>query len=401
MKFILYCLLLFLTLFSCSMPQNIPADGTTVLTLYVDDGSTKSSSMIRPDTSTYPNQSVSHYRFLMYSFATEPDSTIIEAIADGSYNSDTAFTSSLLLKKDGVFKFSGMPSGDWWVVKAEAYIITDQSSATDSITTIPDNAYLVSTGTSDAVHLVSSSVETNVSINTSVSSESAGNIVITVNLPTGCTALTVSSCTIKPINSTDETASTINNAQTNLDLDSNTVTVTIQDTNLQNLEFGSYTLELTFNLTVGGNSITRTGREVLYWIPGLPATGSIDLAYSVPADTGGLDIIDNSGSEITSHMDYRFNESDGLDIRIGYDANKDYELYVYIDNTSYEAGSPTSSDGYYVWTISADIPDEVAMLKVIIKDQTPYGIGSYEAELNNSTNNWTSMTVSGEGEETT
>ena len=294
-----------------------------------------------------------------------------------------------------------MPSGDWWIVKAEAYIITDQSSSTDSITTIPDNAYLVSTGTSDAVHLVSSSVETNVSINTPVSSESAGNIVITVNLPTGCTALTVSSCTIKPINSTDETASTINNAQTNLDSDSNTATVTIQDTNLQNLEFGSYTLELTFNLTVGGNSITRTGSEVLYWIPGLPATGSIDLAYSVPADTDGLDIIDNSGSEITSHMDYRFNESDGLDIRIGYDANKDYELYVYIDNTSYEAGSPTSSDGYYVWTISADIPDEVAMLKVIIKDQTPYGIGSYEAELNNSTNNWTSMTVSGEGEETT
>ena len=400
MKFILYCLLLFLTLFSCSAPQNIPADGTTVLTLYVDDGSTKSSSMIRPDTNTYPNQSVSHYRFLMYSFATKPDSTIIEDIADGSYNSDTAFTSSLLPKNDGVFKFSGMPSGDWWVVKAEAYIITDQSSSTDSITTIPDNAYLVSTGTSDAVHLVSSSVETNVSINTPVSSESAGNIAITVNLPTGCTALTVSSCTIKPINSTDETASTINNTQTNLDSDSNTATVTIQGTNLRNLEFGSYTLELTFDLTVGGNSITRTGSEVLYWIPGLPATGSIDLAYSVPADTGGLDIIDNSGSEIKSRMDYWFNESGGLDIRIEYDANKNYELYVYIDNTSYQAGSPTSSDGYYVWTIS-DIPEEVAMLKVIIKDQTPYGIGSYEAELNNSTNDWTLMTVSGEGEETT
>ena len=399
MKFILYCLLLFLTLFSCSMPQNIPADGTTVLTLYVDDGSTKSSSMIRPDTGTYPNQSVSHYRFLMYSFATEPDRTIIEAIANGS-NSNTAFTSSLLPKNDGVFKFSGMPSGDWWIVKAEAYIITDQSSSTDSITTIPDNAYLVSTGTSDAVHLVSSSVETNVSINTPVSSESAGNIVITVNLPTGCTALTVSSCTIKPINSADETASMINTAQTNLDSDSNTATVTIQDTNLQNLEFGSYTLELTFDLTVGGRSITRTGSEVLYWIPGLPANGSIDLAYSEPADTDDLDIIDNSGSEITSQMDYWFNENGGLNIRIGYDANKNYELYVYIDNTSYQAGSPTSSDGYYVWTIS-DIPEEVAMLKVIIKDQTPYGIGSYEAELNNSTNDWTSMTVSGEGEETT
>ena len=398
MRFSFACLLIVLLFFSCSMPQDTPADGTT-LTLYVDDSS-PSTSMIRPDTDSYQNQGVSHYRFLMYSFATEPAESDVKAIADGSF-SNPAFTSQLLPKKDGKFEFSGMPSGDWWVVKADAYVVTDSTQSTASFATIPADAFLVSTGTtSEAVHLVSSAVETKVSIDTPVSSENAGDITITVSLPSGTTAVSANSCTITAVTATEASVTAALTVDSTGISDTNKITSIIAGDNLKSLPFGSYRIEIPFTLTVSGKEITRTGQEVLYWIPGLPATGSIDLAYSESADTGGLDITDNSGSEITIPISYRFNNGN-LELSTAYAANKKYSLYVYIDNAKKEAGSSAVSGSNYVWTIS-DIAEDSKSLKVIIKDGTPYGIGSYEAELNSSATGWTQMTVSGaEGEETT
>ena len=333
---------------SCSEPENeIPGSVESIAVRVVDGTGART---ITPD----GNVNVSHYKITVHN------------------NAENIHQESDYLSKGAMFSVSNVPAGEWYAT-VDAYVDRGESE------------YLkVASGSSQALQVAAgSSVTLTVTLDdTSLADTLSGDVTVTLKMPTALASDSTAfwyKYTITGL--TDEGFGPYESSLTQGTVGADgTATITV-DAETAGLVQGAYMFAITVQDAESDATVVREGVDVMRLLPGLAATGSLDLS-TYESDQGfGIIITDSIGNLLTPELVdgqdvYTLDGQAGintLEVTLSQPLSSGQEIEWYIDGTETAASSSDAGSGKYV--LSFDSGNHI--VTAIVRDTaTAMAVGS-------------------------
>lgn len=349
MRRLIYALFIIILISSCS-PSLESEDGTSSVTVMIEDSIASRSSILPVvDGSNISNTDIEFYKIWLYSGTSETEA---ESNASTDVDPETSNTadgcSGYQPRENASYTLSNIESGLYWVARVWAYADTSPADGSSS------GLVMVAEAVSNAQAVFGNDDSISVSLNelgTSDSSigqvEKAGKIAITLKLPNGSDGASIT-CNAIPLSGTAAGEISVPVSDTVTLSAENTFTFTISE---NTFEQGNYLLTVSIEKKNADDTVylARSGSVLMKLLPGLSASGTIDLDYDVSLSPG-LGIEDNLGSSFTITTEgvrvYEYTDSyfpsraDGKknDIIFSYKVNSSFLSEKFITVVSYLDG---------------------------------------------------------------
>lgn len=383
--------IIIILLASCSEP-NTESLGVS-LTARIIDSSNVSRAMIAPDSTLYPNQETTHYRF-----------TILGGTSVDFSDADAVFTysSELISKASGSFTVDGLVSGYYWRAEAEAIALND------------DLETVIGKGESETI-LLTDNGNLNILIE-DLHNATAGDVSIELIMPPGLEdsvftyAYKISGkapCNAEAVLSDGVYSYESNGTGTAL---GGKAKISISGLN-QGVYSFSISVSGTYNVDNIEHRIERSGSEIMRLLSGITASGIIHLDNSVSVDEG-LGVSDETGTLIDEQVWFYIGDIDQdgkindlnvysvvFPISEANESSVDVRIYIDGDEISpdsisssviSETGQTGVSSGITVGVLQFKdaMSEGYHVIKVLMTDDTPLGAGSYTACATIEGNSW-------------
>ena len=332
MRRLIYALFIIILISSCS--PSLDEDGTSSVTVMIEDSIASRSSILPVvDGSNISNTDIEFYKIWLYSGTSETEA---ESKASNDVDPETSNTadgcSGYQPRENASYTLSNIESGLYWVARVRAYADTSPADGSSS------GLVMVAEAVSNAQDVFGNDDSIFVSLNklgTSGSSigqvKKAGKIAITLKLPNGSDGASIT-CNAFPLSGT--AAGEISVSDTVTLSAENTFTFTISE---NTFEQGNYLLTVSIEKKNDDGTtvyLARSGSVLMKLLPGLSASGTIDLDYDVSLSPG-LGIEDSLGSEIkfdVTELSWNDTNDNGVfTFQLEEEISEDISYSLYID----------------------------------------------------------------------
>ena len=395
MRRLIYALFIIILISSCS-PSLEREDGTSSVTVRIEDSiASRSSILPEVDGNNISNTDIEFYKIWLYSGTSEAAAKSkasndvdpeMSTIADGC--------SGYQPRENASYTLSNIESGLYWVARVRAYADTSPADGA------PSGLVMVAEAVSSAQAVFGNDDSISVSLNelgTSESSigqvEKAGEITITLKLPNGSDESSIT-CNAIPLSGTASGEISVPVFDTVTLSNENTFTFTISE---NTFEQGNYLLTVSIEKKNADDTVylARSGSVLMKLLPGLSASGTIDLDYDVSLSPG-LGIEDSLGSEIkfdVTELSWNDTNDNGVfTFQLEEEISEDISYGLYIDGILKASGTITTK-GPHTLEISELSPGKHTVVFILRNENEANSIGSYIYILNVSYDSNTDITV--------
>lgn len=396
MRRLIYALFIIILISSCS-PSFEREDGTSSVTVRIED-SIASRSSILPEVggSNISNTDIEFYKIWLYSGTSDTEAVNkVSTDVDPEINTTADGCSGYQPRENASYTLSNIESGLYWVARVRAYADTSPANGSSS------GLVMVAEAVSSAQAVFGNDDSISVSLNelgTSGSSigqvEKAGEITITLKLPNGSDGASIT-CNAIPLSGKAAGEISVPVFDTVTLSNENTFTFTISE---NTFEQGNYLLTVSIEKKNDDGTtvyLARSGSVLMKLLPGLSASGTIDLDYDVSLSPG-LGIEDNLGSEIKFNVTELYwndtNDSGAFTFQLEEEISEDISYSLYIDGILNTSGTITTK-GPHTLEISELSPGKHTLVFILRNENEASSIGSYIGILNVSYDSNIDITV--------
>lgn len=396
MRRLIYALFIIILISSCS-PSLEREDGTSSVTVRIEDSiASRSSILPEVDGSNISNTDIAFYKIWLYSGTSDTEAVNkVSTDVDPEINTTADGCSGYQPRENASYTLSNIESGLYWVARVRAY--ADISPADES----SSGLVMVAEAVSNAQAVFGNDDSISVSLNelgTSESSigqvEKAGEITITLKLPNGSNGARITYNAI-PLSDTASEEISVTVSDTVTLSNENTFTFTISE---DTFEQGNYLLTVSIEKKNDDGTtvyLARSGSVLMKLLPGLSASGTIDLDYDVSLSPG-LGIEDSLGSEIkfdVTELSWNDTNDNGVfTFQLEEEISEDISYGLYIDGILKASGTITTK-GPHTLEISELSPGKHTVVFILRNENEANSIGSYIGILNISYDSNTDITV--------
>ena len=395
MRRLIYALFIIILISSCS--PSLDEDGTSSVTVMIEDSIASRSSILPVvDGSNISNTDIEFYKIWLYSGTSETEA---ESKASNDVDPETSNTadgcSGYQPRENASYTLSNIESGLYWVARVRAYADTSPADGSSS------GLVMVAEAVSNAQDVFGNDDSIFVSLNklgTSGSSigqvKKAGKIAITLKLPNGSDGASIT-CNAFPLSGKAAGEIFVPVFDTVTLSAENTFTFTISE---NTFEQGNYLLTVSIEKKNDDGTtvyLARSGSVLMKLLPGLSASGTIDLDYDVSLSPG-LGIEDSLGSEIkfdVTELSWNDTNDNGVfTFQLEEEISEDISYVLYIDGILKRYGTITTK-GPYTLEISELSPGKHTVVFILRNENEANSIGSYIDILNVPYDSNTDITV--------
>lgn len=395
MRRLIYALFIIILISSCS-PSLEREDGTSSVTVRIEDSiASRSSILPEVDGSNISNTDIEFYKIWLYSGTSDTEAVNkVSTDVDPEINTTADGCSGYQPRENASYTLSNIESGLYWVARVRAYADTSPADGASS------GLVMVAEAVSSAQAVFGNDDSISVSLNelgTSESSigqvEKAGEITITLKLPNGSDESSIT-CNAIPLSGTASGEIFVPVSDTVMLSNENTFTFTILE---NTFEQGNYLLTVSIEKKNDDGIVylARSGSVLMKLLPGLSASGTIDLDYDVSLSPG-LGIEDSLGSEIkfdVTELSWNDTNDNGVfTFQLEEEISEDISYGLYIDGILKASGTITTK-GPHTLEISELSPGKHTVVFILRNENEANSIGSYIDILNVSYDSNTDITV--------
>ena len=364
--------------------------------MIVDSIASRSSILPEVDGSNISNTDIEFYKIWLYSGTSDTEAVNkVSTDVDPEINTTADGCSGYQPRENASYTLSNIESGLYWVARVRAY--ADISPADES----SSGLVMVAEAVSNAQAVFGNDDSISVSLNelgTSDSSigqvEKAGEITITLKLPNGSDGASIT-CNAIPLSGKAAGEIFVPVFDTVMLSNENTFTFTISE---DTFEQGNYLLTVSIEKKNDDGTtvyLARSGSVLMKLLPGLSASGTIDLDYDVSLSPG-LGIEDSLGSEIkfdVTELSWNDTNDNGVfTFQLEEEKSEDISYGLYIDDILKASGTITTK-GPHTLEISELSPGKHTVVFILRNENEANSIGSYIYILNVSYDSNTDITV--------
>lgn len=394
MRRLIYALFIIILISSCS--PSLDEDGTSSVTvMIVDSIASRSSILPEVDGNNISNTDIEFYKIWLYSGTSETEAVNkVSTDVDPEMSTIADGCSGYQPRENASYTLSNIESGLYWVARVRAYADTRPADGSSS------GLVMVAEAVSNAQAVFGNDDSISVSLNklgTSDSSigqvEKAGEITITLKLPNGSDGASIT-CNAIPLSGTASEEISVHVFDTVTLSNENTFTFTISE---NTFEQGNYLLTVSIEKKNADDTVylARSGSVLMKLLPGLSASGTIDLDYDVSLSPD-LGIEDNLGSEIKFNVTgLSWNDTNDKGVftfQLEEEISESISYSLYIDGILKESGTITTK-GPHTLEISELSPGKHTVVFILRNENEANSIGSYIYILNVSYDSNTDITV--------
>ena len=394
MRRLIYALFIIILISSCS--PSLDEDGTSSVTvMIVDSIASRSSILPEVDGSNISNTDIEFYKIWLYSGTSDTEAVNkVSTDVDPEINTTADGCSGYQPRENASYTLSNIESGLYWVARVRAYADTSPADGASS------GLVMVAEAVSSAQAVFGNDDSISVSLNelgTSESSigqvEKAGEITITLKLPNGSDESSIT-CNAIPLSGTASGEIFVPVSDTVMLSNENTFTFTILE---NTFEQGNYLLTVSIEKKNDDGIVylARSGSVLMKLLPGLSASGTIDLDYDVSLSPG-LGIEDSLGSEIkfdVTELSWNDTNDNGVfTFQLEEEISESISYGLYIDGILKASGTITTK-GPHTLEISELSPGKHTVVFILRNENEANSIGSYIYILNVSYDSNTDITV--------